>query len=354
MAITVFARFCIVKGQTETETFKIEPLCKKEGIWFGGKTTKQLKSESFDDCAKACKEEDWCKSLSFGHIRKDCFLFNVKGGRGPQSSGDHNPYTSLVMDCDTSPVDSSCRRDNYNYMNADLPLSDVFPLKADGFDDCARHCRDTELCKAFTLSKSDNTCILKTKRGGHRGGRPYDGYISMNIDCSVKVDVSDRSCDMDGYNMRWADLRHFTSTGYEQCAIACGDSEECKAFSLRKSDNYCWLKYMYGGSRGPGRVNNYISRNMECDTSDLDLSCARDGIDLPGGRLQYGFKTTSFEECAKICRMSEKCIAISFRKADKECYLKRDNTYNTGIGEPTPDAAMISMIFDCSETEPES
>ncbi|KAL5262493.1 hypothetical protein ACHWQZ_G008030 [Mnemiopsis leidyi] len=311
--------------------------CKRVGFDFWGADIRSFSSGSLEECATACSNEAGCKSFTLRNSDNYCWLKNKKGGAtGPSPNA---ALTSMNMDCDLSDVDSSCKRENYDFWGADLRN-----FNSDSLDDCARHCRDTEDCQSFTLRKSDNYCWLKSKRGGQSGPSPNNDLISMNIDCSITVEAADRSCAMDGYDFWGADLRNFASGGFEACATACGDAADCKSFTLRKSDNYCWLKTKFGGQIGPSPNDALISRNMECDTSELDLSCARDGKDFWGADLR-NYRSTSIQECARACRMAQDCQSFTLRKSDNYCWLK---TKRGGQSGPSPNGALISMNIDCS------
>ena len=155
-------------------------------------------------------------------------------------------------------------------------------------------------------------------------------------------DASDKSCALDGYDFVGADLRDFQSSGYEECSNACNDEDGCKSFALRKSDNNCWLKSKFGGD-GPMPNDNFISRNMECNTKELDLSCARDGQDFVGSDVRH-FESTSLEDCARVCRMTEDCRSLTLRKSDNYCWLKSKTGEQIG---PTPNDALVSMNINC-------
>merc|ERR1719326_347624 len=166
----------------------------------------------------------------------------------------------MNLHCDRSELDSSCRRENMDFWGADIKH-----VKSQSFDNCAYHCRDTEGCQSFTLRKSDNYCWLKKKRGGWSGPSPNNALVSMNIDCAAPgFNPADRSCAMDNYDFWGADLRNFKSTGYENCRTSCFDAADCVSFTMRKSDNNCWMKTKKGGLNGPSAVEGLISANMEC------------------------------------------------------------------------------------------
>ena len=287
----------------------------------------------------ACVNEPGCKSITTRNSDNYCWLKNKDSGlKGP---GTNAALTSMNLECDRSAVDSSCKRDNFDFMGADLNS-----FISESFEDCASHCRDTADCQSFTLRKSDNYCWLKNKRGGHTGPSPNDALISMNIDCAPKPGfvASDRSCAMDGFDFWGADLRSFRAESYETCATACSDAADCQSYTLRKSDNYCWLKKTRGGQTGPSPNNVLISRNMECETQELNKDCSRDGKDFWGADLR-NFRAASFDQCARSCRMAQDCQSFTTRKSDNYCWLKRKRGGQSG---PSPNAGLVSMNIDCS------
>merc|ERR1719204_2849663 len=246
----------------------------------------------------------------------------------------------MNMICDTSKVDDSCKRDNFDFWGADLKN-----FKSQSFEECAKHCRDTEGCQSFTLRKSDNYCWLKRKRGGQNGPSPNNALISMNIDCAPKQGfaASDKSCAMDNFDFWGADLRSFRASSYEACATACSDAADCKSFTLRKSDNNCWLKTKAGGQNGPSPNNALISRNMVCDNSEVDTSCKRDGKDFWGADLR-NFRAGSFEQCVRACKMAEDCQSFTVRKSDNYCWMKSKQGGQNG---PRANGGLISANMKC-------
>jgi len=322
------------------EPLPYDPSCKRVGFNYVFADIRDFDAASFDDCAKACSKEPGCKSITVRNSDNHCWLKNKNGGEtGPEADA---KLTSLNMKCDRSNVDYSCKRDSTNFWGADLRS-----FHTEGFEDCAYHCRDTEDCQSFTLRKSDNFCWLKKKRGGEKGPNPSGGVDSMNIDCTPTpgFDASDRSCALDDFNFWGADLREFKAASYEACSIACDDAADCKSFTLRKSDNNCWLKRMRGGEKGPDPNVGTISRNMECDTSPVDTSCKRELTNFWGADLR-DFKVGSFEECANLCRMSENCQSITVRRSDNYCWQKSKRGGQKG---PNPSGGNDSMNIMCAK-----
>jgi len=232
--------------------------CKRVGFGFSGPDIGYFSASSFEDCAVACVNEPGCKSITTRNSDNYCWLLNKNGGLyGPEKNAD---LTSMNLKCDRSAVDSSCRRDNTDFLGANLSH-----FESQNFEDCASHCRDTEDCQSFTLRKSDNHCWLKDKRGGQIGPQSDVAFISMNIDCAPRQDfVALKSCVMDGFDFHGADLTDFKSNGYEDCWTSCLDAVYCVSFTMSKSDNVCWLKTRAGGADEPEAKIGFISVNMSC------------------------------------------------------------------------------------------
>jgi len=224
---------------------------------FAGADLRDFKVSSWEECAIACSDAADCQSITFRKSDKNCWLKSKRGGgKGPSPN---NALISRNMECDTSELDTSCKREGKDFSGADLR-----DYKVGSFEECAWACRMAADCQSITFRKSDNNCWLKNKRGGGLGPHPKDTLTSMNIKCDSKFDASDRKCAQDGFDFGGADLRDFKSSGYEDCRASCSDAADCASFTLRKSDNHCWLKNKAGGANGPQANAALISTNMSC------------------------------------------------------------------------------------------
>jgi len=59
-----------------------------------------------------------------------------------------------------------------------------------------------------------------------------------------------------------ADIRSFRGKGIRDCYSACRRQRGCVSFTMRKSDNYCWLKKRYNGARRTVNRRSLLSVNM--------------------------------------------------------------------------------------------
>jgi len=227
---------------------------------FGGADLRSFKSDSFEDCATSCFDAADCKSFTLRKSDNYCWMKNKKGGHAGPTHKDDLVSMNLESDCDTSAVDLSCARENKDFGGADLRS-----FRSGSLDSCAISCREAENCQSITFRKSDNYCWLKNKRGGQRGPSPNGALISMNIDCAPNKDFNaSKRCAKDNFDFGGADLRSFKSNGFEDCATSCFDAADCKSFTLRKSDNYCWMKTKQNGQNGASPNGALISSNMDC------------------------------------------------------------------------------------------
>ena len=136
--------------------------CKRTGISFPGADKGNLVVSSQEECVRHCRDTEGCKSITFRASDSRCYLKFKRGGdTGPILAEGHD---SINMECDNSPVKNlDCIRSNINFPGADLRN-----LIVEEREECVRHCRDTELCKAMVFRESNNKtyCYLKSRRGG--------------------------------------------------------------------------------------------------------------------------------------------------------------------------------------------
>ena len=90
----------------------------------------------------------------------------------------------------------------------------------------------------------------------------------------------DLNCKRVGFDFWGADIRSFSASSLEACAMTCVNEPGCKSITSRNSDNYCWLKNKDSGLNGPVTNAALTSMNLECDRSAVDSSCKRDNFDF--------------------------------------------------------------------------
>ena len=329
---------------------KVDPSdwsCAMGGNFFG-KDIKDIPSDGYESCSIACADTAGCKSFSLRKTDNRCFLKNMYGGAVPQ------PISNMIsrnMQCDTSPIDFSCARKNTKFSGYG---SHYGPASIEG---CARACRMTENCKSIQVAHSKgNYCRFFFKVGGDLGAIPTnEAYTSMVVDCSaetksmVDIDVNPSlwDCSLNRWNFPGEDIKDipFTeSTAGEECSKACLETAGCKSFSLRLSDSRCFLKKTYGGVF-PVRDLAWSSRNIKCDRSLLDVSCARKSTMLKGSSYYSGETKEGFRECAMLCRLHERCKSFYHDDGINKCWYFDKLGGDEG---PVPASSRYtSMVKDC-------
>ena len=317
--------------------------CLREGINFEGATLRSLKVADEEECVRHCRDTERCVSItiSFSIENPICWLKSRRGGEiGPSLQVG---LKSMNMECDNSAVSNlNCMRDGFNFEGADLTNLIV----ADE-EECVRHCRDTERCVSIAYRKSTRRCWLKSKRGGEIGPTIGPDNKSMNMECDSNV-LTNLDCLRNGINFVGADLRNFIVADLEECVRHCKDTEACVSISFTKSNRECWLKSKRGGSIGPSVRAQVSSMNMECDNSAVsNLDCLREGLVFPGADLT-DIITADVEECVRHCRDTEGCVALSFRKVPKKCFLKSSRGGESG---PVAASNFKSMNMECDRKE---
>ena len=319
--------------------------CLRKGFDFPGAHMGNLVVADEKECVKRCKDTEGCKAITFRTSDNRCYLRNKAGGdTGPNAAAGHN---SMNLQCDNSPVKNlDCIRDDTNFPGADLRNFIV-----EDKEECVRHCRDTERCKAvvFTVSSDQLRCYLKDRRGGANVPVVGAGVQSMNMECDNSK-IENLNCIRDGINFSGGDIGNTIVTSVSECVKLCRDTEGCQGFSFRVSDKRCYTKNRRGGASGPTVDITYNSLNMECDNTPVteNMKCLRKGINFPGSDLR-NLIVANVEECVKHCRDTENCHALTFIEATHRCYLKNKRG---GVSGPTVSPGHHSLNMECDNSKP--
>ncbi|KAL5260425.1 hypothetical protein ACHWQZ_G010525 [Mnemiopsis leidyi] len=331
-----------ISTNMDCDRSRVDLHCQRLGIGFSGADIRSLYSESMEHCVRLCRDLENCKSITYRESDGYCWLKSKEGGSsGPHHSAGHR---SINMECDNKPItDFDCLREGINFYSAHLTNLAVADIQ-----ECAKHCSETEACKAITFRDSDHQCFLKSKFGGYYPQVAAD-YSSMNMECD-KSKVDNMDCMRTGINFGSADMGNLVVSDREQCVKHCLDTEGCKSITYMISDNRCYLKSKRGGSIGPYAAAGYDSMNMECDNSPVkNLDCIRDGINFPGADLR-NLVVEEKEECVKHCRDTEDCKAVVLLEQNSQlnCYLK---SRRGGSAVPVASAGYQSMNMECDNSK---
>ena len=289
--------------------------CLRKGFNFPGNDLRNLIVENEEECVKFCRDTELCVSFTFRESDQRCYLKSKRGGSiGPIIEAGHN---SMNMECDNSAVTNlDCLRKGFNF-----PGNDLRNLIVENEEECVKHCRDTELCVSFTFRESDQRCYLKSKRGGSIGPIIEAGHNSMNMECDNSA-VTNLDCLRKGFNFPGNDLRNLIVENEEECVKHCRDTELCVSLIFRESDHRCYLRSKRGGSSGPIIEAGHNSMNMECDNSQVDLSCSEEDTKFPGQDIR-SIILDNLEACVNACRDTQDCLAVEFDDTNFRCYLKK-------------------------------
>ena len=314
--------------------------CLRKGLNFDGANLNKFVRPNVEECVKECRDTEGCVALTFRDSDKLCYLKSYRGGAiGPTVAVGYN---SMNMVCDSSTLTNlDCLRKGLNFAGANLRNLVVADVK-----ECVRLCRDTEGCVALTFQESGNNCYLKSKRGGKNGPTVAAGYNSMNMKCG-NIDVTNLSCLRKGFTFAGADLREYTVANVAECVRLCTDTEGCVGLTFRESDKRCYLKSKRGGFLGPIVADGHSSMNMVCDNSAVtNLDCIRKRLNFAGADLR-NLIVADVEECVRLCRDTDGCVALTFREYDKRCYLKANRG---GFIGPIVAAGHSSMNMVCDNS----
>ena len=201
--------------------------------------------------------------------------------------------------------------------------------------------QDVRRCRKFEAGSK--TCGYTCKKPEPEIQPEVQPEVQPEIQPEVEEYPFDLNCKKEGLDFMGADIKDFTASTFEDCALKCSQEPACKAITFRSSDSHCWLKNRKGGQNGPTNNADVTSMNMDCDQSPVDVSCRRNGVDYYGADLT-SLVSDGFKDCVRLCRDTEQCQAITFRNSDKRCWLKNKRG---GAAGPSSYPGLISMNIQC-------
>jgi hypothetical protein len=227
---------------------------------------------------------------------------------------------------------------------------------------CQQKCDEMDLCNAF-VSKANGECWLKSRANdGPRGEVNADTYIkekfgpcpnNANI---AKYDKHGWNCNItfptqqeDGWVFWGRDITEIPK--YQPSAAHCQDAcqstkhkngEVCRAYSWRKSDKQCFLKYdvftswkdpdytsnqgsHYGMCEGQPTIPKLDSQGSNCqwDTSHPLNDYTINGPNVHDGGIAFSNSSiNNVNECARRCKSTKECKGFNTNNAYTRCWLK--------------------------------
>ena len=233
--------------------------CMRKGIDFPGADIKNLVTADEEECVRHCRDTEDCVSITFQKSKRKCRLKYKRGGsNGPTVS---TGYRSMNMECDNSAVTNlGCMRENI-----DFPGANLTNLETTDEEECVRHCRDTEGCVALSFRISDQTCFLKSRRGGESGPvGAVNTFRSMNMECQSDFILPQVTCMKDNYSFPSADIWSIVVPDFADCIVMCADTEGCMALTYNKLQYECTLKNKVFKKEDRQYLQNFQSTNMMC------------------------------------------------------------------------------------------
>ena len=110
----------------------------------------------------------------------------------------------------------------------------------------------------------------------------------------------------------------------------------------------CKLSSEQGGVPGFKKHPDYLSMNLRCDESPLDLSCVQHDR-ARGGEQLFAYVAESEAECLLLCRDTRGCSHVVFDSGNSRCSARDANRDYVGVrGE----VGVTTLRLSCDETHP--
>ena len=176
---------------------------------------------------------------------------------------------------------------------------DTAVVTRDSADACRRTCIGNTGCRAYVFDHRDRSCHIKDAA--------YEAVPSADFSTGLPP------IQEIGYDRPGGDLTtvRIASGLAEECAVACADNDECRAYTFNTTDNVCYLKSavtlaVQRASTVSGLIDRHRERNYDRSGHDL-----RTLTSIPDGAT-----------CARRCAGEAKCSSYTYQASDRRCWLK--------------------------------
>lgn len=160
----------------------------------------------------------------------------------------------------------------------------------------------------------------------------------------------------DGYDLPGGDFGSpHQEVSYDRCQFLCAEDQQCVAFTYDRRNRWCFLKSQVTGlDSNPKAVSAVLAalsqpgnRQHEQRESQAERSFQTyDNQDVPGGDYRT-IKKVGFGDCRSACAGDTSCVAFTFNRQHRWCFLKSSASGLKADGQATS-GVLSSIDLDSS------
>lgn len=342
---------------------KFEILC---GYDFPGGDYSAIQADTFEDCIKACENDDACSDVAYGFGTHGCFLKDTVSA----ATVNGGIYAARKMPNPDAPIsckDPANHNTTYNkgtesqyqiLCDTDFAGGDLAAIGAETFADCIAACDANDECVDVSYGFRTTTCWLK---GQITTANPAEGIWTARkkteeetgpktvVTCennasnnTVYKSGTSSFLVLCGFDYGGGDMGGSAQPTFADCMDACAATEGCVDVSY--AGGFCYMKNTLTTLSPAGWVwtgKKVVDTTVPVPTGS-DLTCVEGawdgknfttsggnqyaiicGREYPGGDLK-GVEAETFEDCVEACDAVEGCIDVSY--VAPACYLKSSLT----------------------------
>ncbi|CAF1120143.1 unnamed protein product, partial [Rotaria sordida] len=178
------------------------------------------------------------------------------------------------------------------------------------------------------------------------------GYANNIAQSGIRQSRAPYLAVQNNWNFGGNDLSNYVVNGYGACVEKCRNNIACKAFTLNKNTNVCYLK------SGIGNGGYSASDGIAGYAGDYSVRFIRKPEwNLPGNDIMNTnnpLQVDSDGACASLCYLHGQCNSFSWNKNDRYCYLKNNikDKYGEAYGSIT--SGILGLVLGYSVLAPGS
>ena len=336
------------------------------GYDFPGGDYAAIQAETFEDCIKACEDDETCADVAYGFGSHGCYLKDSV----TTATANGGVYAARKIPSADAPISCQNPGTNNTIYNKDTTSSfqilcdtdysgeDIAAVISETFADCIAACDANDACVDVSYGFRTKSCYLKGKvtttntvEGIWTALKKTQGQEEPKTVVTCEENASNntiyKSGDsaflvLCGFDYGGGDMGGSVQPSFADCMDLCAATQDCVDVSY--SGGFCYMKNTLNTLSPAGWVwtGKKVVKTTEPEPTGPELTCV-DGVmdgktftassgnqysiicgrEYPGGDLK-GVEAATFADCVEACDTTPDCIDVSY--VAPACYMKSSLT----------------------------
>jgi hypothetical protein len=336
------------------------------GYDFPGGDYKAIQAETFEDCIKACEDDETCADVAYGFGSHGCYLKDsvaTATANGGIYAARKIPSADAPMSCQNPGTNNTIyNKDTASSFqilcDTDYSGEDIAAVISETFADCIAACDANDACVDVSYGFRTKSCYLKGKvtttntvegiwtalKKTQEQEEPKTVVTCEENASNNTIYKSDDSAFLVlcGFDYGGGDMGGSVQPTFADCMDLCAATQDCVDVSY--AGGFCYMKNTLTTLSPAGWVwtGKKVVKTTDPEPTGPELTCVDGAMDgktftassgnqysiicgreYPGGDLK-GVDAATFAGCVEACDTTPDCIDVSY--VAPACYMKSSLT----------------------------